>query len=194
MNNFLKELGLIIGFVRYFPHLLVYFFHRRKHYIEADIVRWLQILKINHNKIPGLIYLISYFPEFRNLFYNRVGFMGHILNLICPRMSTLYIHTKDIGEGLYLQHGFSTTIAARSIGKNCWINQQVTIGYSNDTDIPIIRDNVTISAGAIVIGNITLGDNSKIGANAVVVKDVPENSSVFCPPPFTMKWEGPKKG
>ncbi len=193
MNKIIKELGLIIGFIRYFPHLLVYTFHKNRSLIQADTLRWLKILKIDHNTTAGFMYLIIYNPEFRNLFYNRIGFLGHMLNLICPKMSTLYIHTKDIGEGLYIQHGFSTTIAAKSIGKNCWINQQVTIGYSNDTDIPVIQDNVTISAGAIVIGNITLGNNSKIGANAVVVKDVPENSSVFCPPPYTMKWEGGKK-
>jgi len=42
-------------------------------------------------------------------------------------------------------------------------------------------DNVTINAGAIVIGKVVIGENSRIGANAVVVKDIPENCSVFCP-------------
>jgi serine O-acetyltransferase len=53
-------------------------------------------------------------------------------------MNTLFIYTKDIGPGLYIQHGFATIISAKSIGKDCWINQQVTIGYSNATDCPVV--------------------------------------------------------
>lgn len=93
-------------------------------------------------------------------------------------MSTLFIATPIIGEGLFIQHGFATIIAAKSIGKNCWINQQVTIGFSNATDCPEIHDNVTIYAGAKVLGKVVLGSNCVVGANAVVVKDVPENCVV----------------
>ena len=63
-------------------------------------------------------------------------------------------------------------IAARSIGDNCWINQQVTIGYRDNTLPPEIGDNVSIYCGAKVLGNIRIGDGAVIGANAVVVKDV----------------------
>lgn len=93
----------------------------------------------------------------------------------------MYIHTNDIGEGLFIQHGFSTIISAKKIGKNCWINQQVTIGFTNKTDSPVIGDNVTIYAGAILIGNITIGDNAVIGAGAIVVDDVPANCVVCSP-------------
>ena len=79
--------------------------------------------------------------------------------------------------GLYIQHGFSTIIAARSIGENCHINQQVTIGY-NGSESSIIGNNVTVTAGAIVIGNVSIGDNSIIGAGTVVTKDVPERAIV----------------
>lgn len=51
----------------------------------------------------------------------------------------------------------------------------MTIGYTNDNDYPTIGDNVTIYAGAKILGNVTVGDNSIIAANAVVVKDVPAN-------------------
>lgn len=78
-----------------------------------------------------------------------------------------------LGGGI--QHGYGTIIAPRSIGKNCWVNQGVTIGYTNATDCPTIGNNVTIYCGAKVLGNITVGDNSVIAANAVVVKDVPPN-------------------
>lgn len=97
-------------------------------------------------------------------------------------MPNLYIRCHDIGEGLFIQHGYSTDISAKSIGKNCWINQQVTIGYSSKTDAPIIGDNVKILAGAIVIGGVTIGDNAVIGAGTTVVKNVAPNTTVVGAP------------
>lgn len=85
-------------------------------------------------------------------------------------------------------HGFSTIINAKSIGNNCTIYQQVTIGNWNGT--PKIGNNVTIFPGAKVIGNITVGDNVKIGANAVVSKNVPENCTVVGVPAFIVKRNG----
>lgn len=107
-------------------------------------------------------------------------------------MNTLFITTDSIGEGLFIQHGFATVIAARSIGKNCWINQQVTIGFSNESDCPVLKDNVTVNAGAKVIGGITIGNNSQIGANAVVVKNVPDNCVVVGIPAYIIKRNGVK--
>ncbi len=91
-------------------------------------------------------------------------------------MDSLYIMTPDIGGGLFIQHGFSTYIAARSIGENCWINQQVNIGYKDNTGSPVIGNNVTVTCGAVVLGPITIGDNVTIGANAVVIKDCPPDT------------------
>jgi serine O-acetyltransferase len=104
----------------------------------------------------------------------------------------LFITTETIGEGLFIQHGFATVIAARSIGRNCWINQQVTIGFSNKDDCPVLEDNVTINAGAKVIGGIKVGKNSIVGANAVVVKNVPENCVVVGVPAYIVKRDGQK--
>ena len=115
-----------------------------------------------------------------------------IASLFFAPMSTLYIFAPNIGEGLFIQHGFSTIIAANSIGKNCWINQQVTIGFSGDGKSPVIGDNVQITAGAKVFGDITIGDNSLIGANAVVFKDVPKNCTVVGVPGYIVKRDGKK--
>lgn len=106
-------------------------------------------------------------------------------------MPNLFINTKNIGPGLFIQHGFSTMISASKIGKNCRINQQVTIGYSHKkTDSPIIGDNVLIGAGAKVIGAVTIGNNSKVGANAVVVKNVPPNCTVVGVPARIVRKDG----
>lgn len=61
------------------------------------------------------------------------------------------------------------------IGKNCIIYQQVTIAEDGNQRAATIGDNVSIGAGARILGNITIGDNVKIGANAVVTKDIPSN-------------------
>jgi serine O-acetyltransferase len=105
-------------------------------------------------------------------------------------MESLRITCLNIGEGLYIQHGMCAVIGGRSIGKNCWINQQVTIGFSNETDRPTIGDNVHVTAGAKVIGNITVGDNVIVGANAVVNKNVPPNCTVVGVPAHIIRRDG----
>lgn len=156
-----------------------------------DLFRWLEILKVKYSLIIGFVYLLSYYKEFRNLFYHRIGFCKYFLNIICPEISSLVIHTKSIGEGLFIQHGFSTAIGAKSIGRNCFINQQVTIGYNNE-DCPIIGNNVTIRPGAIIFGKIEIGDNVVIGAGAVVFKNVPDNATVYPSSSRIMQWKKSK--
>ncbi len=183
---------VLFEFIRCSPHLGLFFFHRNRALIKADVIRWMDVFGLIYNPTIGFLFLLSFFPEFRNLFYVRIGLWKHLLNIVCPQMPTLYIYTKNIGGGLFIQHGFATVIAAKSIGDNCWINQQVTIGFSNKDDAPYLGDNVTVNAGAKVIGNITVGSNSKIGANAVVVKNVPDNCTVVGIPAYIVKRDGLK--
>ncbi len=174
------------------PHLMVWKLHTGKQVIATDIVRWLSEYRLNYRMNTGFIFLMSHYPEFRNLFYYRVGSISFLLNILCRRMSTLYITTPEIGEGLFIQHGFATVIAAKSIGKNCWINQQVTIGFSSNDECPVLEDGVTVNAGAKVIGGIRIGTGSQIGANAVVVKDVPPGCVVVGIPAYIIKRNGKK--
>lgn len=110
-------------------------------------------------------------------YFNRGG-AKLLLKILFPGMETLYINTPEIGPRLFIQHGFATNISAKQIGSDCWINQQVTIGYTFAPEPPIIGNGVRVSAGAKVVGNITIGDNAIIAANAAVVKDVRENEVV----------------
>ena len=93
-------------------------------------------------------------------------------------MDTLYLMSKEIGGGLFIQHGFATMVTAESVGENCWINQQVTIGYNGHGRAPVIGNHVMITCGAKVLGDITVGDNAVIGANAVVIRDVEPGSKM----------------
>jgi serine O-acetyltransferase len=140
----------------------------------------------------GFLYLMTFLKEYRNLYYYRIGFFKHFLKFLCNPIDTLFISCSKIGPGLFIQHGFSTIISARSIGKDCWINQQVTVGYNGKDNYPQIGDNVVIRAGAKVIGNIVIGNNVKIGANAVVVKNVPENCTVVGVPAYIVRKNGIK--
>jgi serine O-acetyltransferase len=150
-------------------------------------------MKKNYNIQFGFLYLLTFVQEYRNLFYYRIGHTSIFLKFLCIPMNTLFINTKEIGPGLFIQHGFSTIISAKKIGKDCWINQQVTIGYSNATDCPTLGDNVSVNAGAKIIGNVFIGNNSKIGANAVVVKNVPENCTVVGVPAYIVRRNGIKQ-
>lgn len=193
MLSFLKALKIILVCFVCLPHLGFFYLHRNKHKIRADVRRWLTILKIDHGLMFGFIYLIALHHEYRNLFYYRIGPAGHILNLICPKMPTIFLWVKDIGEGLFIQHGYGIGITAESIGKNCWINQHVSIGYYNN-GCPTILDNVTIRPGAVIIGKVTIGNNAVIGINATVVTDIPDNCTVFNPPSKIIKWTNGNKG
>lgn len=118
---------------------------------------------------------------------------------ILPRLITLFIRfifasyipcSADIGKGTVFGYGgLGIVIHGRAVlGSNCHIDQNVTIGgTSNKHDVPILEDCVYIGAGAKVLGPIKIGNNVVIGANAVVVSDVPEGSLVVGIPARVIK-------
>jgi serine O-acetyltransferase len=184
MKEAIKQALLVLSAVRLLPHIAVMALGPNRAVIWGDLDRWSELLL--HAPLPNFtarailfVRLMTTLPEYRNVFYLRAGILGKLFSPLCPPLSTLYLWTKDVGPGLFVQHGFSTIISAEKIGKNCWINQQVTVGYTNLTDRPTIGDNVIIHAGAKIIGRVKVGDNSKIGANSVVTRDVPPNVTVM---------------
>jgi len=196
MKEFVRGLMLWISGVRLAPHIMLMILSSRRSIIELDLGRWGQICFGRKpdsltERVVLFVRLMTIKMEYRNLFYYRTGLSGKVLSILCRPMPTLYIETSKIGPGLFIQHGFCTIIAAAEIGENCWINQQVTIGFAkNAVDCPVIGNDVTISAGAKVIGKVNIGENSKIGANAVVVKDVPANVTVVGVPAYIVRKDG----
>lgn len=97
------------------------------------------------------------------------SFIGHFNFGDCP-------HFANCPTLPHQLHGIHISNNAK-VGKNVVIYQNVTIGVKSNTDYsaPTIGNNVTICAGAVVIGNVTIGNNVTIGANAVVVKDIPSD-------------------
>jgi len=203
--NTIRRIIALLQNIRAIFHIVLFRRSPAKVVIAKDLERWLkEAHEPEQPSLPNwkaLVFFVWRYPEFRNLFYYRIGRDERITTKILLRlaeflfrpMDTLYFRAPTIiGAGLFIQHGYSTGIAARSIGENCWINQQVTIGYSNLTDRPTIGDNVRIAPGARVFGNITIGNNSIIGANAVVLKNVPANCTVVGVPAYIVRRDGKK--
>lgn len=148
---------------------------------EGDIDVWAIWKSVKGDSRYRLLVSLFKYREFRNVAYWRYSnkVLVYFSKLLLPQMSLCFINTPScsVGRGLMLQHAFSTIINAKRIGRNVKIYQQVTIGINGEQK-PIIGDNVVICAGAKVIGNCAIGNNVIIGANAVVVKDVSDNTVV----------------
>lgn len=174
----MKKIVNILFVFFYIPVLLVFFTFSEKE--KKEYLMYLKALKCPYKNLVGFVWIFRKFPEYRNLLYKRRGgFLSLILSWIYKKERTLYLlpDGANIGNNLMIWHGFSTIINAQSIGDNCSIWQQVTIGNKLD-DIeskPVIGNNVKICAGSIVVGNIKIGNNVIIGAGSVVTKDVPSN-------------------
>ncbi|MDP9385880.1 MAG: serine O-acetyltransferase [Actinomycetota bacterium] len=99
-----------------------------------------------------------------------------------------------IGDSLFVDHGTGVVIGETArIGDNVTIYQGVTLGgtgFATGKRHPTVEDNVTIGAGAQLLGPITVGHGAKIGANAVVIHDVPPNATVVGNPGHTVRVEG----
>ena len=140
--------------------------------------------------------VILTYPGVKAMFMHRIAnffaiakfdLIARIISQFSRFMTGIEIHPKaKIGKNLFIDHGMGVVIGETSdIGDNVTIYHMATLGgispsiNSNDQrEIkrhPTLQDNVVVGSGAQVLGPITIGKNAKIGANAVVTKDVPEN-------------------
>ena len=136
---------------------------------------------------PIIVYRIAFFikrkikiPIIRHILI----FILFILKRLIEILTTVQIsEDAEIGKGIYIAHLGSIVIAQGSkIGDHASIHQDVTIGGSGRNvsyGKPRIGNRVYFSAGAKIIGNIKIGDDVVIGANSVVIKNVPDNATVF---------------
>jgi len=131
---------------------------------------------------PGLHAII--FHRIAHFFYRRRLFLiARLISHLGRFFTHIEIHPgAKIGEGLFIDHGAGVVIGETTeIGNNVTIYQGVTLGGTGKEKgkrHPTIGNNVVISTGAKILGSITVGDNSKIGAGSVVLKNVPPNSTV----------------
>ena len=83
----------------------------------------------------------------------------------------------EIGPGLYVAHTYGTVLIAERIGANATFIHAVTVGMRNEWEFPVIGDGVFVGAGARILGAVRLGDGCTVGANAVVIHDVPAGAT-----------------
>lgn len=193
----MKRLAIALSAIRLIPHLLLLRTAPNRATIVADLQRW---CRDRPGELTGrtliwcFVETMTLYPEFRSLFYYRVKEFSYVssrlLRVFCRPLSSLYLRANHIGPGLFIQHGYSTGITAERLGRDCWINQQVTIGFAGDEGEPVLGDRVQVGAGARVLGGITIGDGVIVGANAVVVKDVPPNCVVAGVPARIIRRDG----
>jgi serine O-acetyltransferase len=132
---------------------------------------------------PGFWAIFNY--RVANRVY-RAGFkrLARAIMGISQIFTNIDIHPNaTIGDGIFIDHGFGIVIGETAILEdNILIYQGVTLGgvsLDKGKRHPTIKSGVVIGAGAKVLGNITIGKNSKIGANSVVIKDVPDSSTAI---------------
>lgn len=124
-------------------------------------------------------------------------FSARAVSQLSRHFTGIEIHPgATIGKGLFIDHGMGVVIGETAeIGDNCTIYQGVTLGGTGK-DVgkrhPTLGDNVMVGAGAKVLGPVKIGSNSKIAANAVVLREVPENSTAVGIPAKVVRRGGVK--
>jgi serine O-acetyltransferase len=117
------------------------------------------------------------------LWMHNLKLLGRLVSHIVRGLTGIEIHPgATIGPGLFIDHGMGVVIGETAeVGANVTLYHGVTLGGTSLTKgkrHPTLEDNVVVGTGAKVLGAITVGANSRIGANAVVIKPVPPNSVV----------------
>lgn len=162
----------------YIPHVICYFISDKKK-INADLGRWKDKTYIKMPRMVLLLYKLHHDPYFRVIFYHRIGpLLNMLIGWYRKGAPTFMIPPSlKIGGGLYAPHAFSTILNASSIGEHFTVLQCTTIGKKQNKR-PVIGDHVSLGANAVVIGDITLGDYTTVGAGSVVTKSTYPHSIV----------------
>ena len=154
----------------------------------------------------GLLEITLLYPGFHAIvFYRAAHFLWNLKIPFLPRLISQFarfltgveIHPgAQIGDGFFIDHGMGVVIGETAIvGDDVTLFQGVTLGGTGRETgkrHPTLGNNVVVGTGAKILGNIHIGENSYIGANAVVIKDVPANATVVGVPGRITKQDGKK--
>ena len=165
-------------------------------YIKEEI----QVIRERDPAIKSNMEVFLY-PSFKAIICYRVAhklylkkhyFLARWISQRAVRKTGIEIHPgAKIGKGLFIDHGSGVIIGETAeLGDNVTLYQGVTLGGTGKEQgkrHPTLKDNVMVSAGAKVLGSFTIGENSKIGAGSVVLKEVPPNCTVVGVPGHIVK-------
>lgn len=145
---------------------------------------------------PGLHALI--FHKFAHLLYKiKIPVLPRMISHINRWLTGIEIHPgAKFGKRVFIDHGKGVVIGETSeIGDDVVIYQGVTLGGTSTKKVkrhPTLGNNIVVGCGAKILGNVKIGDNCQVGANSVVIKDVPPNSTVVGIPARIVIHEGRK--
>ena len=165
-------------------------------YIQEEI----QVIRERDPAIKSNMEVFLY-PSFKAILRYRLAhklylkkhyFLARWISQRAARKTGIEIHPgATIGKGLFIDHGSGVIIGETAeLGDNVTLYQGVTLGGTGKEKgkrHPTLKDNVMVSAGAKVLGSFTIGENSKIGAGSVVLKEVPPNCTVVGVPGRVVK-------
>lgn len=143
---------------------------------------------------PGLHALLAHRLA-HALHERRVPLVPRLIAAVARSLTGIEIHPAAvIGDGFFIDHGMGVVIGETAqIGDHVTLYQGVTLGgtgFATGKRHPTVQDNVTVGSGAKMLGPITVGHGAKIGANTVVIHDVPPNSTVVGNPGHPVRVEG----
>lgn len=138
----------------------------------------LEVLLLYPSIHARLIHILTHW-----LYSKRIFFTARLLSQIARFFTGIEIHPgATLGEGILIDHGMGVVIGETAeVGNRVTIYHGTTLGGTGKDKgkrHPTVGDNVIIGSGAKILGPITIGSNSKVGANAVVIKDIPEGATV----------------
>lgn len=133
---------------------------------------------------PG-VWAVGFHKVAHRLFRARLYFLARVVNHFARFMTSIDIHPgATIGKNFFIDHGFVVIGETADIGDNVTMYQGSTLGGTNPTNgmggkrHPTLGDGVIVSLGAAILGPLQIGAGARIGANAVVTKDVAEGATV----------------
>lgn len=141
------------------------------------------------------LWAISFHRVAHFLYICKIPVIPRLISQISRLLTQIEIHPgAKIGRRFFIDHGAGVVIGETAvIGNDVTIFQNVTLGGTGKEKgkrHPTIGDNVVIGAGAIVLGNIHISENSRVGAGAVVTKSIPPDTTVVGNPSWVIKLEG----
>ena len=143
---------------------------------------------------PGIHALLAYRVA-HALHQSGVPVLPRLISMLTRALTGIEIHpAARIGQGLFIDHGVGVVIGETAdIGNDVTLYQGVTLGgtgFATGKRHPTVQDNVTIGSGAKLLGPITIGHGAKIGANSVVITDIPANTTVVGVPGHPVRVDG----
>tara|TARA_B100000212_G_C27282362_1_gene493641 strand:- start:48 stop:788 length:741 start_codon:yes stop_codon:yes gene_type:complete len=164
------------------------------------------IIKERDPAARGILEILLCYPGFQAIFIHRfthslwkykLPILPRLLSQINRSLTGIEIHPgAKIGRKVFIDHGMGVVIGETAeIGDNCLLYQGVTLGgtgKSHGKRHPTLKKNVVIGAGAKILGSITVGANTRIGAGSVVVRSVASNSTVVGVPGRVVHQSGVK--